>query len=88
MKRYALFAMEDYEAHGGWDDLRAMDDEVAPLIANMEALSREYPARKYGHIVDMTTGKVILRASGFRRETTVLVGQPRYEVGTKWTEHE
>jgi hypothetical protein len=63
-----------------------MDDEIAPLRASMEAYSVEQSGDGGGHIVDMSTGKVILRAYGFCRETTVLVGQPRYEVGTKWIE--
>ena len=55
MKRYLLFAGDDYYPAGGWGDFVDSYDSVAEAIAALGAGDRRYD---WFHVVDSQTGKI------------------------------
>lgn len=64
MKRFVLFAGNDYYPQGGWDDMKGDFDTAE------EAKQASFPPRDNWHqIVDLDSGKVIATAYSFYSPT-------------------
>jgi hypothetical protein len=55
IKRYWLFAGEDYYARGGIHDLEGSFDSAAEAEAEAQKLESD----KWYHVVDITTGQIV-----------------------------
>lgn len=58
IKRYALFAGEDYYPAGGWKDFRGSYDTREEAEAAMQSLALDF--LEWFQIVDLQTGELIL----------------------------
>lgn len=65
MKRYLIFAGNDYEAAGGWDDFIDSFDvlDLAIQHARRSMYKHKRGGNDWVHIVDTQTGKVCHRLS-------------------------
>lgn len=62
MKRYLLFAFENYEQRGGWEDFQESFDDLDTVKEHMETLHELTDQRiDSGQVVDMQTSKVCLK---------------------------
>jgi hypothetical protein len=50
VKRYFLFAGDNYYPDGGWDDFKSMSDDI-------EELKNSTGGWDWAHIIDSTTGR-------------------------------
>ena len=72
MRRYVAFVAMNYEARGGWEDVlmedaaiedsstRSFDSAEEAAVAARKAVAGEEKT-KYWHVVDLHTGKIVLR---------------------------
>ena len=58
LKRYLVFAWEEYEASGGFND---NIDSCGTLMEAYERLSEVAQIHSEGHVIDKYTGKEVLR---------------------------
>jgi len=70
MKRYLIFAGNDYEAMGGWDDLLGTSSSLQAAKKRARAClylkAGYYPHRgdnEWSHVVDVLTGKMLFSYS-------------------------
>lgn len=63
VKRYWLFAFNDYEAAGGMDDLKGRFDTIEELTSSeLWGSVKEYDGSDDYHIYDSYVGEVVKRA--------------------------
>jgi len=66
MKRYALFAGNDYYAVGGWGDFEKASDNLEELLvyAKCHTNLKEWQGFDWAHIVDLYRMEIIYTADG------------------------
>jgi hypothetical protein len=63
MKRYLVFAYQDYYPEGGWDDLNGSFDTFEEANTHLDHL---LDGLKKGYVVDLVTGQKLVNGKGER----------------------
>lgn len=62
--RYLAFAGQHYYPHGGWEDFKGSAGDLHGARALCDEHENGRYTHEWAHIVDMTTGKIVIERAG------------------------
>ena len=86
-KKFALFAWPSNQEQGGAYDLKAIGS-MSDCKTKFLELAFRSGADQQGHVLEVETGRVVIDATAYRKDVTVIVGQPMFQHWIEWVASE